>query len=151
MIYSLLALISGGTVATSILLNARLGAVKGLYKGVFVNYLMGVIVSIPIILIFNGFKLPSVEFSWPMIFALSGGAIGYVVVSLNNHITPKIGILYVTILLFIGQLGTGVIIDAFREGSVSPGKITGGILIIAGLAYLLYVEKKQTAVTRATS
>ncbi|MDX1359683.1 MAG: DMT family transporter [Clostridia bacterium] len=150
MIYSLLALISGGTVATSILLNARLGVVKGLYKGVFVNYFMGVIVSIPILLIFNGLSMPSVEFNWPLLFALSGGAIGYVVVLLNSHITPKIGILYVTILLFIGQLGTGIIIDTIREGSVSPGKIAGGILIIAGLAYLLKIEKTKGA-NQATS
>ncbi|MDX1358316.1 MAG: DMT family transporter [Clostridia bacterium] len=143
MIYSLLALISGGTVAASILLNARLGALKGLYKGVFVNYLLGVIVSIPLVLIINGLSFPAVEFNWSLAIALTGGAIGYVVVLLNSHITPKIGILYVTILLFIGQLGTGIIIDAIREGNVSAGKITGGLLIIAGLVYLLRVERTK--------
>jgi transporter family-2 protein len=143
MIYSLLALISGGTVAASILLNARLGALKGLYKGVFVNYLLGVIVSVPLVLIINGLSFPSVEFNWSLMIALTGGAIGYVVVLLNSHITPKIGILYVTILLFIGQLGTGIVIDAIREGNVSAGKITGGLLIIAGLVYLLRVERTK--------
>ena len=143
MIYSLLALISGGTVAASILLNARLGALKGLYKGVFVNYLLGVIVSVPLVLIINGLSFPAVEFNWSLAIALTGGAIGYVVVLLNSHITPKIGILYVTILLFIGQLGTGIIIDAIREGNVSAGKITGGLLIIAGLVYLLRVERTK--------
>ena len=143
MIYSLLALISGGTVAASILLNARLGALKGLYKGVFVNYLLGVIVSIPLVLIINGLSFPAVEFNWSLATALTGGAIGYVVVLLNSHITPKIGILYVTILLFIGQLGTGIIIDAIREGNISAGKITGGLLIIAGLVYLLRVERTK--------
>ena len=143
MIYSLLALISGGTVAASILLNARLGALKGLYKGVFVNYLLGVIVSVPLVLIINGLNFPAVEFNWSLAIALTGGAIGYVVVLLNSYITPKIGILYVTILLFIVQLGTGIIIDAIREGNVSAGKITGGLLIIAGLVYLLRVERTK--------
>jgi transporter family-2 protein len=143
MIYSLLALISGGTVATSILLNARLGALKGLYKGVFVNYLMGVIVSVPLLLVINGLRFPGVELNWPLAIALTGGAIGYVVVLLNSHITPKIGILYVTILLFIGQLGTGIAIDAFREGSVSAGKIAGGLLIASGLVYLLRIERNK--------
>ncbi len=143
MIYSVLALISGGTVATSILLNARLGAIKGLYKGVFVNYMMGVLVSIPLSLIINGLKIPGIEFSWTLLTALSGGAIGYVVVLLNSHITPKIGILYVTILLFVGQLGTGIAIDGIRDGSVSIGKIAGGLLIIAGLVYLLRLERND--------
>lgn len=143
MIYSLLALISGATVATSILLNARLAAVKGLYKGVFVNYMMGVLISVPLAIVINGFKLPVFDFDLTLLVALSGGAIGYVVVMLNSHITPKIGILYVTILLFVGQLGTGIVIDAIREGSVSVGKTAGGLLIIAGLAYLLILEKDK--------
>lgn len=141
MVYALLALISGGTVATSILLNARLGAVKGLYKGVFVNYMMGVLVSMPLALIINGLNVPVVDFNWPLMIALSGGAIGYVVVLLNSHITPKIGILFVTILLFVGQLGTGIVIDGIRDGYVPVAKITGGLLIISGLVYLLRLEK----------
>lgn len=143
MIYSLLALLSGGTVATSILLNARLGAVKGLYKGVFVNYLMGFLVSLPLALIINGLNIPNMEINWLFFVALSGGAIGFVAVMLNSHLTPKIGILYITILLFIGQLGTGIVIDGIRDGSFSFGKITGGLLIVAGLVYLLKMERNN--------
>ncbi len=141
MIYSLLALLSGGTVTTSILLNARLGAVKGLYKGVFVNYMTGMVVSLPIALIISGLNFPQIEVNWMLMLALSGGIIGFVCVILSSHITPKIGILYITILLFIGQLGTGVVIDIIREGSFSIGKIIGGVVIVAGLVYLLRLEK----------
>lgn len=144
MIYSLLALLSGGTVATSILLNARLAAVKGLYKGVFVNYMTGLMVSLPIALIINGMNLPQLELNWILVLALTGGAIGFVAVILNSHLTPKIGILYITILLFVGQIGTGVIIDLIREGSFSFGKVVGGALIVGGLVYLLWLEKNKT-------
>ena len=144
MIYSLLALLSGGTVTTSILLNARLGAVKGLYKGVFVNYMTGMVVSLPIALIISGLNFPQIEVNWMLMLALSGGIIGFVCVILSSHITPKIGILYITILLFIGQLGTGVVIDIIREGSFSIGKIIGGLVIVAGLVYLLRLEKVKS-------
>ncbi|MCD6323175.1 MAG: DMT family transporter [Clostridiales bacterium] len=144
MIYSLLALLSGGTVTTSILLNARLGAVKGLYKGVFVNYMTGMVVSLPIALIISGLNFPQIEVNWMLMLALSGGIIGFVCVILSSHITPKIGILYITILLFIGQLGTGVVIDIIREGSFSIGKIIGGVVIVAGLVYLLKLEKVKS-------
>ncbi len=144
MIYSLLALLSGGTVTTSILLNARLGAVKGLYKGVFVNYMTGMVVSLPIALIISGLNFPQIEVNWMLMLALSGGIIGFVCVILSSHITPKIGILYITILLFIGQLGTGVVIDIIREGSFSIGKIIGGVVIVAGLVYLLRLEKVKS-------
>jgi len=141
MIYALLALLSGGTVATSILLNARLGVVKGLYKGVFINYLIGFLVALPIALLFNGLNFPGIEINWKLLLSLTGGAIGFVAVILNSHITPKIGILYITILLFIGQLGTGIVIDGIRDGSFSIGKIVGGLLIITGLVYLLKLER----------
>ena len=141
MIYALLALLSGGTVATSILLNARLGVVKCLYKGVFINYLIGFLVALPIALLFNGLKFTHVEINWKLLLSLTGGAIGFVAVILNSHITPKIGILYITILLFIGQLGTGIVIDGIRDGSFSIGKIVGGLLIITGLVYLLKLER----------
>ena len=145
MIYSLLALLSGGTVATSILLNARLAAVKGLNKGVFINYIMGLVVSLPIALLINGTAFPAVEFNWSLAVALTGGAIGFLAVMMNSYLTPRIGILYITILLFIGQIGTGVVIDGIREGVFQAGKIIGGILIVAGLVYLLRLERNKKA------
>ena len=141
MIYSLLALLSGGSVATSFLLNARLAAVKGLKKGVFVNYLMGLAVSLPIALLINGTIIPAVEFNWMFIFSLTGGTIGFLAVMMNSYLTPRIGILYITILLFVGQLGTGVVIDGIRDGVFQIGKIIGGFLIVAGLVYLLRLER----------
>lgn len=144
MIFSLIALISGGTVAVSILLNARLGAVKGLYKGVFINYMMGSLVAIPLALIINGLKFPAIEYNWTLLIALSGGIIGYVVVLLNSHLTPKIGILYVTVLLFIGQIGTGILIDGIRDGHFPAGKTAGSIFIITGLVYLLRLERVKS-------
>lgn len=144
MIYSLIALVSGSTVAVSILLNARLGAVKGLYKGVFVNYMMGSLLAISLALIISGAKIPVINFNLTLLIALSGGIIGYVVVLLNSHLTPKIGILYVTVLLFIGQIGTGILIDGIRDGHFSAGKISGSVLIIAGLVYLLRLERVKS-------
>ncbi len=143
MIYSLLALLSGGSVATSILLNARLGAVKGLKKGVFINYLMGFAVSLPVALLINGTAIPNIEINWMFILALTGGAIGFIAVMMNSYLTPRIGILYITILLFIGQLGTGVVIDGIRDGNFSIGKIVGGVLIVAGLVYLLRLDRAK--------
>lgn len=142
MIYSLLALLSGVNVAISIMMNARLGAVKGLYRGAFINYLMGLCVSLPLAFIFTGFNFGLINISWADIFILTGGTLGYIVVLLNNSLTPKIGILYITILLFIGQIATGSLMDMIRGDSVSAGKLVGALLILAGLIYLVKAEKK---------
>ena len=106
--------------------------------------MMGLAVSLPIMLIINGLNFPQIEFNWLLLFSLTGGLIGFVCVVLSSHITPKIGILYVTILLFVGQLSTGVIIDGIREGTFPVGKIIGGVLIVTGLFYLLRLEKVKS-------
>ena len=142
MIYSFLALVSGANVAVSIMLNARLGAVKGLYKGAFINYFLGLCIALPLSLIITGFKLGSVQISLSEIFILTGGSIGYLVVLINNNITPRIGILYVTILLFIGQIATGALLDIVAGDSISAGKLIGALLILAGLVYLVKAETK---------
>lgn len=141
MFYSFLALLSGANIAISILLNARLGAIKGLYKSAYINYIMGLIIAVPLAIILKGFDFSNITLSLGDAVAFTGGAIGFIVVILNNHLTPKIGIIYVTILLFIGQLGVGTVIDAIRSGVFSLGKPLGGLLIIAGLAYLVKMEK----------
>ncbi|MBU3180935.1 DMT family transporter [Clostridium psychrophilum] len=57
-------------------------------------------------------------------------------------IIPKIPTIYTTLLIFMGQLFTGVLIDFFKDGFVSKGKIIGGLLIILGLIYNSFVDKK---------
>lgn len=143
MLYSFLALITGANIAVAILLNARLGAIKSVYKSAFVNYTVGLIVSFPLALIITGGWLSGYIFELKDLLIMTGGIIGAVIVVANNHITPKIGILYVTILLFIGQIGAGSIIDAIRDNSFSFGKTIGGLLIVAGLVYLVRMEKTQ--------
>jgi len=143
MIFSILALLSGANVAVSIILNARLGAVKGLYKGAFINYFMGLVIAIAFSIVLGStgdwnFNITLVEF-----FILTGGMLGYIVVLLNSSLTPKIGILYVTILLFIGQIATGSIMDMLGGLHVSWGKIVGSILILGGLVYLVKIEGKK--------
>jgi uncharacterized membrane protein YdcZ (DUF606 family) len=70
-----------------------------------------------------------------------GGLVGVIVISLSNYITPKISAFYLTLLIFIGQLFTGTIIDFFLSHELSTGKIIGGILVLIGLTYNLLVDR----------
>ena len=68
------------------------------------------------------------------------------VVASSNIIIPKIPIIYTSLLIFVGQLFTGILIDYLRIGFVSKGKIIGGILILLGLIYNSNVDKKELIV-----
>ncbi len=66
-----------------------------------------------------------------------------IVVSASNVVIPKIPTMYTTLLIFIGQIFTGIIIDYLRLSSISKGKIIGGLLILLGMLYNSNVDKKQ--------
>jgi transporter family-2 protein len=48
--------------------------------------------------------------------------------------------LYITLIIFIGQLFTGIIIDCITIKTIPLAKIIGGLLVVLGLAYNLYVD-----------
>ena len=70
-----------------------------------------------------------------------GGLVGVIVISLSNYITPKISAFYLTLLIFIGQLFAGTIIDFFLTNELSTGKIIGGVFVLIGLTYNLLVDR----------
>ena len=59
-----------------------------------------------------------------------------------NYITPKVSSFSLSLLVFIGQLSIGIIIDYFSNNTISIGKILGGLLILLGLSYNIFIDKK---------
>ena len=138
--YIIIALMTGSLVIISMIMNSRVGDEIGLFQGVFINYVLGLSVA-TIILLFNldTLKIGSSVPWW----AYLGGAFGMAIVTISNIIIPKIPTIYTTILIFIGQLFTGMVIDLLTNVDISKGKVIGGILICIGLFYNLTVDKKQ--------
>jgi len=138
--YITIALMTGSLVIISMIMNSRVGDEIGLFQGVFINYVLGTVVSI-LILLFN-IKTITIASNIPW-WAYLGGVLGVVIVSISNVIIPKIPTIYTTLLIFIGQLFTGMMIDLLTHVDVSKGKVIGGLLICIGLFYNLIVDKKQ--------
>ena len=47
---------------------------------------------------------------------------------------------YVTLFVFTAQLFTGVAIDWMIEGALPLNKIIGGLFVVLGLGYNLYID-----------
>ena len=138
--YVFIALMTGSLVIISMILNSRVGDEIGVFQSVFINYVLGLVVS-AIILLFN---LKTISIGSPIPWwAFLGGVLGVSIVALSNVIIPKIPTIYTTLLIFLGQLFTGMVIDKLTNVEISAGKILGGLLICAGLFYNLMVDKKQ--------
>lgn len=129
--YIFLAVFSGFTVLLSIIALGAINKRIGLIQTNFINFATGMLGSIIIVIIANEFKL---ELLGEIPFYLY--TIPFFVISitvLNSIVINKLSAVYTTILMFVGQLITGIIIDYFRFGVFSLGDFIGGIIILVGL------------------
>ncbi|MBP2027535.1 transporter family-2 protein [Acetoanaerobium pronyense] len=146
MFYFIFPAIAGISIVIARILNSNLAKIIGIFPGTFFNFLTGLTVS-SMLLLFSGqsFFENTSSFNQIPVWVYFGGILGLFIVSLSNYITPKISAFYLTILMFIGQLFTGIIIDFISMGSLSVGKIAGGLFVLFGLSFNLYMDKKKEA------
>ncbi|WP_294394700.1 DMT family transporter [uncultured Clostridium sp.] len=144
MIYILLSILTGVIIVVSRILNTRLSHEIGLIESSYFNYLTGAVTSIVLFLImdehFNFFSLKDVP-----LYGYLGGVLGVIIVILNSVVSPKLSAFYVTLLIFVGQLFTGVLIDWLIAGTLPLTKILGGIIVVIGLSFNLLVDAKDAA------
>lgn len=144
MFYILVAILSGITNVISRSVNFVLSERIGVYQSTFFNYIFGLAGSF-ILLTISGetFKLfTDSSYSAPWI-VYTGGLVGVAVVSLQVFLSSKVSSFYLTLLLFVGQLFTGIIIDYFSTVKISIYQVIGGILVVVGLGYNLYIDKSK--------
>lgn len=140
----LLSFLAGCTIVLSRTLNARLAGLSSVGVSTFFNYLVGTSLSIPVFLIlgmnepvFSGLTVsPN-----PLIYI--GGIIGACLILISNIIVTKIPAFYLSLILFIGQVLMGIIIDAFIAQSFSITILLGGFLVAAGLCVDLFLNKNS--------
>ena len=140
--YVLLAILAGVSVVISRIFNSRIAEEIGTFQGTFINYLTGLITALLFFILTKDYinirtsTLSSIPF-----YAYLGGAIGILVVLLSNYTTPKVSSFSLSLLVFIGQLSIGILIDYFSYSTVSIGKLIGGLLILFGLSYNMIIDK----------
>lgn len=141
----LLAMLAGVSIVLSRIVNFVLSEKIGLFQSTFFNYLTGFLGSLVLVVIsgetFALFAPASYQGSW---WAYIGGAVGVGVITLSSYLSSKISAFYLTLLLFVGQLFGGMVLDYFVSGDFSIKKVIGGVLVVAGLGYNLWVDSKNT-------
>src|SRR6056297_3649083 len=138
--YYLFAFSAGALTLISMITNSKLASYVGTRQSTLVNFTAGLIVSIFLYLMFQEttFKLVSLP-----IWAYFGGLMGIFIVIMSNIVIPKIPTVYTTLLIFIGQLLTGVLIDFIQYRELSVYKFIGVLLITAGLYFNFIIDKKD--------
>lgn len=146
--YIVLALMVGVLVITSVTINGKLAQNVGLIQAGITNFTSGLISSLIYIIIINGFTLGTVfvfKGNVPFYYYL-GGAIASLIMLLNSVVINNLPAVYVTIIISLGQLTTGIIIDYIRLNTLPYGKILGCVIIGIGL-YVYIIGDKKSATT----
>jgi len=139
MFFILISIASGSIVVISRILNTKLSKKVGLMQSSFFNYFTGLLSAVILFSVVKE-KVTLNQFYDIPLWAYLGGILGIAIVILSSVVTPKMSTFYITLIIFIGQLFTGIIIDCITLKTIPFAKIIGGLLVVAGLAYNLYVD-----------
>ena len=135
---------SGISMVLSRTANARLAEKTGALQGSLVNHLTGLPITVGLALAAAAISGTPVTVSAGGSFRLwiyLGGALGVIVVMLLNITVPKSPGFQLTLLVFVGQVFTGILLDS-AAGSYHTGtSLWGGIIIAAGIAVNMILEQ----------
>ncbi|MCH4886716.1 DMT family transporter [Acidaminobacter sp. JC074] len=140
MIAILVSIIAGGLIVFTRIFNFKMADKMGLFQGASINYIAGLLFSIILALFLKSDLTPS--FQGIPTWAYLGGLFGVGVIVLSSYLTKRVSSFYLTLLIFLGQLATGMVIDYFISGDVPLSKIIGGVLVVIGFSYNLVVDSK---------
>jgi transporter family-2 protein len=126
-----LAALAGVLVMVSMSLNSSLALRLGVFWGTVVNYSVGLAGALGLAVVLGLGQAPN----WSAVpwWAWTGGLLGVGIVAGSNQVFPRIPVVLAAVLLFLGQLGTGLVIDALRTGTVAPLRLVGAALVVTGL------------------
>ncbi|MFR6100286.1 DMT family transporter [Longibaculum muris] len=143
MIAILCATCAGVTIVLSRSVNGYLSQKIGAYQSTFFNYFTGFLMSSVFLILFGFFNLKGFQFDILMRqpTLLIGGMIGVFNILILNIIVPKISPVQLTLITFVAQLLSGVVIDYCIYDIFSIQKLIGCLIVIVGLiAYQLSDE-----------
>jgi len=128
---------AGVNIVISRTLNAKLSDLTNIRTSTFYNYLIGLAGSIIVFIILGRGEIPLPSFdiiqsssNW---WIYLGGVLGVCIVLIGNATVVKISAFYLTMLIFVGQIFSGILIDIIITGQFSVRILIGGILVALGL------------------
>lgn len=141
--YYLIAIMVGFTIVVSMVQNARLAQDITNIQTTLMNFITGFI-GITLIFLVAGTKWSVFSSAAHVpLFGFVGGVMGVTVVFLSTVVVRKISIIAASMLMYTGQMLAGFLIDWFRGIELTPLKIIGCGLIIAGIYYNAYIDNRK--------
>ena len=136
---------AGITVVLSRTFNAKLAEKTGALRSSMVAHLLGLPITVFIALLTTKGNIAEGAYAMPFRpWSYLGGVMGVCVILLCNLAVPKVSAYRLTILTFIGQIFTGVLLDLSLGNKYDSVSFWGGLVIAAGSALSYLLEYRAT-------
>ena len=138
------ALLAGVSIVLSRSVNALLAEKIGALSSSFFNYASGLLASLAFLLLFA----PHISPALPQLMKngnailLMGGVINIIIL---NRIVTRIPPLQLTLIVFVAQLASGMLLDYFLLDLFSMHKLIGCSIVVIGLLIHTYAQGKPAA------
>lgn len=143
------AILAGVTIVISRSINGLLSQRIGPYQSTFFNYFTGFIASF-LIMFCMGISYISeikvLDMNNPFLYI--GGVIGVFNILILNIIVSKISPIQLTLITFVSQLMSGMLLDYYYYQMFSTQKIIGCIIVVIGLVIYQLAEKNEMKVSK---
>ncbi|MGL5977700.1 MAG: DMT family transporter [Erysipelotrichaceae bacterium] len=128
------AFVGGICIVLTRMVCAKLAERYSIWDSIFVAFFTGSVFAILLFLLSNPtFALPSLARLTPFMF--TGGMIGIAINYLSNKVALHISVFTMTLLIFIGQMVTGMVLDWIQTQQLQPLKLLGACLVVVGLYF----------------
>ncbi len=137
------ALLSGVTIVLARMLGARLAQNCGAPFSSLMNYITGLTGSLIAFLVTGAVTKAAFPAPGGSIVIYLGGVLGLGSVYILNKIAHRLPATQMTLLIFVGQLFSGLLLDYFATHKFSLGTLLGGLLVLSGLAVNIWGDRKS--------
>ncbi|MCH5287609.1 MAG: DMT family transporter [Christensenellaceae bacterium] len=127
-----LSFLSGWTMVLARMANASLAVRSGVGFSTLMNYVTGLAGSLLVFALLGFPMAAAFPAQGQSIVIYLGGALGAAGIFLCNVVTPRLPALQMSLIVFVGQIFSGMLIDALG-GRFSAGTLVGGLLVAAGM------------------
>jgi len=125
-----LSIIAGMAIMLQRITNGKLAARTSIWTSTTWTYITGLSCSLLLLLATGPHAIPKVHVPPSAYF---GGMIGVLVVTLSSVVVDKVPQFTLSLLMFVGQVFTALILDRMLSGVFSLPNLVGGIFALAGL------------------
>lgn len=142
MITVICAACAGATIVLSRSVNGYLAKKIGAFQSTFFNYFTGLLTSI-VFLFILGFSNIVAFNGQPIIenpTMLLGGVIGVFNILILNIVVPRVSPIKLTLITFVAQLSSGIVLDFVCYGMFSINKLIGCLIVFIGLVMYQFAD-----------